>query len=208
MHETIVEMARDIGGAIQEAFAGVETTVAIGGSQVMLAYYARFPNAIEMNGLTDREIARRPLQQRGWVGHEKGIALWDTYLIQRKTNMLFGVTHYLPVPDDRIGALRNLQVFVPDLVVPPGKIPGVEGRLDWVKATMIVYDADVMTPLIGRDNVRFTPFEHHLDDYIVKKMPHLDVAEVRKDYAAFRRFYFDHNEDPRRQEAIEQFLRR
>ncbi|HET9299743.1 MAG TPA: hypothetical protein VFO11_07335 [Candidatus Polarisedimenticolaceae bacterium] len=98
-----VEEARRAGAELERAFAGVPVRVAIYGSQAMLAYYARFPYVLEAHtGLTDREIARRPLPARGRVGHEKTVGL--AYLRTRDIDFVFGFGLFpvRPPPERRI----------------------------------------------------------------------------------------------------------
>ena len=149
---------------------------------------------------------------RATVGHEKLLPLFDDYyVLKRRMNFNFGILRYnsAEFPGDRIGSLRNVEVYIPEVVIRPGFVPDLAGRMDmWAKATMIVYDNEVMAPLVGRKNIRFTPFGEYLDDYIANKMRVIDIKEVRKDYAAFQRFYFAHNSDYERQRAFTNFLGR
>jgi hypothetical protein len=60
------------GETLRRFFAGLPVRVAFMGSEARVVYYSEVPVAIECAaGLTDRFIARRPLEHRGRVGHEK-----------------------------------------------------------------------------------------------------------------------------------------
>jgi hypothetical protein len=75
----------------------------------------------------------------------------------------------------------------------------------FARATMLTYDADLMARLAGRPGLRFTPFPEFLDRYM-PTMGDLGQAKVRQDLAAFKRFYFDHNDDPIRLRVLEAFF--
>jgi hypothetical protein len=81
-----IQQARVIGTALRRYQQDESMTVLISG-QNALAYYARFPVAIEATGLTDRTIARSALEQRGRPGHEKSATL--DYLRERRVDFVF-----------------------------------------------------------------------------------------------------------------------
>ena len=131
-----VEEARRAGDVLHRALAGVPVRVAIYGSQAMLAYYARFPYVLEAHtGLTDREIARRPLPSRGRVGHEKTVGL--TYLRGRDIDFVFGFGLFPvnPPPSRRIqvGEVTGMIVrYRPDVVEALRGRPGLTlDGVDW-----------------------------------------------------------------------------
>jgi hypothetical protein len=207
-----IEAFRKTGAQLHRALADGEAKIAISASQAMLGYYARMSVTIEMNGLTDEYIAHRQIQVRGRVGHEKALPLWDDYLNRRGINFIFGLTRFAEFPDDHIGSLRNIEFLVPDIVIPKGGAFELDaGRQDlWVKGTMIVYEDKLMRQLLERKDIRFTPFQKHLDDYITNRLQDSDtdiaIDLIRKDYAAFKHFYFDHTEDHRRQDVFIRYL--
>jgi hypothetical protein len=193
-------MARKVGESLREQLRGTEAVVAIAGMEAMLAYYAEFPTVIDRYGLTDRNIAHRPITGRYDIGHEKVSPITDPYLLECRVSFVFdSLTEYHPIPGDRIGQLRNIDFFVQE--------QGGERKSGWVKATMLTYQARVMEKLRGRQGVRFTPFPDYLDAYIAE-LPKKDRDQVRLDYSAFQRFYFDHNDDTGRQRAFERYLSR
>ncbi len=74
------------GRKLKMMFEGEYVRVLLRG-QDALAYYAKFPECVEENGLTDVYIAHLPVADRGRPGHEK-TAPWD-YLLARKVHFLF-----------------------------------------------------------------------------------------------------------------------
>lgn len=63
---------RHKGEVLRRHLEGLDVRVAFAGGEARTVYYSKVPVAIECaTGLTDRTIARQPLQRRGRVGHEK-----------------------------------------------------------------------------------------------------------------------------------------
>ncbi|MCA8955416.1 MAG: hypothetical protein KDC87_05045 [Planctomycetes bacterium] len=177
---------------LARAFAGTDLRIAIKGTQAMLAYYGEFPLAIEIHGLTDRYIARRRVTHRGRVGHEKLLPFEDPYYARRGVDLVVGPVHDERIRDDRIGAeWRRLEFDMPGVRF-NGMSPG-----GWFRATLLTYDRNVLRALDGRAGFRYRRFEERLDAYLatVESRP---SDELRADFQAFQRFYFDHNHDPRR----------
>lgn len=176
----VVEQARALGTEFRELTAGTEPRLAIYGSQAMLAYYSGAPLVIEAHaGLTDAALAHRTITERGRVGHEKQAPM--AYLEQRGIDFRFsfGLAHF---PTRRLRSIR---------------IGGLEGEI-------IVYRRELMRALSGRPGIEFVDFEAFLDDYLENIDRH--SGEVDTDYRAFRRFYFDHNLDPARQQRFESVI--
>lgn len=190
-----------MGRYLRERLEGQEPVLAVGGAAAVVAYYSGWPTVIELNGLTDRTIARRRLSSRGRVGHEKLIPLTDPYLLERGVHFVcVPFFNDFPAVRDRVPEdLRHL-TFVPGAV-----LPGQDKPLE-IKLTMLTYDRRIMDPLVGAKDVRFQPFDRFLDRYI-RELGQKSREEVRLDYAAFCRFYFDPNKDAGRQKAFEDFLR-
>ena len=68
--------------ATRATMQAADPVVAFVGAQAALIFYWDITTAIEaQTGLTDRSIARMPLEERGWVGHEKSAPL--AYLRER-----------------------------------------------------------------------------------------------------------------------------
>jgi hypothetical protein len=69
------DRSRRNGATLARLFDGLPVRVAFFGGEAALVWHARPEVAIECEtGLTDREIARRPLAERGRIGHEKHAA--------------------------------------------------------------------------------------------------------------------------------------
>ncbi len=198
---------RTIGQRLRETLRGTGARAVVPAMQAMLGYFAAFPVAIEVNGLTDEVLAHRPLAARGPVGHEKATRAFDDYFVERGMHFVFGVLDFVrPPPGDRIGDSRYVAFFVPGIPFPAALVPGGRTPVDWwVRATLITYDRELMATLAVRADVQCQRFEDYLDRYLAD-LPRRDPAEVAADFADFRRFYFDHNEDPERRAAFEGFL--
>ncbi|MBX3464301.1 MAG: hypothetical protein KF830_14110 [Planctomycetes bacterium] len=180
------EAFRRAGERLRELFAGLEVRIAFGGSQANLAFRSRVPVAIELYGLTDAFIARRPLARRGPVGHEKGYLECPGYYEQR------GVHFHFEGAYGRGDEWRR--------VVFPGEVP--------VGAQLVVYDRDLMRELRRRaPDLVAVDLEQHLDDYLAQ-LGGRPREQVAADYAKFRAAWFDHTPDPARQQAFERFLGR
>ncbi|MBL9077673.1 MAG: hypothetical protein JNL08_09225 [Planctomycetes bacterium] len=178
------EAFRRAGERLRELFAGLDVRIAFGGSQANLAFRSRVPVAVELYGLTDAFIARRPLARRGQAGHEKGYLQCPGYYEQRGVHFHFE------------GAYGSADAW--RRIVFPGPVP--------VGAQLVVYDRELMQELRRRaPDLVAVDFERLLDDYLAQ-LDGRPKAEVAADYAKFRAAWFDHTDDPRRQAAFEQFL--
>jgi hypothetical protein len=162
----------------------------------MLGYFGDFPTVIEQHGLTDAWIAHRPLEARGRIGHEKGLHLLHPYLAERGVDLVLGPWRGDEFPEDPIGAESRVFEFHMESV-PYYGIP----RDHWFRATLITYDRDVLDAVADDPTFRFPRFEDRLDEYIRSIDSHTP-PEVLADLAAFRQFYFDHNDDPARLAAF------
>lgn len=186
---TWAEAFRVCGDYLRPLFADLDVRVAIAGGHANLAYRARVPVAIEVAaGLTDAHIARLPYLARGKAGHGKPRD--PAYLEAR------GVQFHLE----------------PDYLRPPPPAPDPEPWRDilftpvGLPMRLVTWDRGLMRELLRRDpSIRVQDFEHVLDAYLAD-LPNKPKAQVAQDYAEFRRFYFDHNDDPERRRAFEAFL--
>jgi hypothetical protein len=176
---------RFCGAYLQPLFAGLDVRVAIAGSHANLAYRSRATVAIEVAaGLTDAHIARLPYLVRGKAGHGKPRD--PEYLEQRGVHFHFEEDYLRGSPD--VEPWR-------DVLFPVG-----------LPARLVTWDHELMKELLRRDpTIQVADFEQVLDDYLAD-LPHKKKADVRRDLARFRRFYFDHNEDSERLGAFEAFL--
>jgi hypothetical protein len=176
---------RFAGTLLRPTFEDLDATVLLGG-QACFGYYAGFRTLIEGAGLTDSTIAHQTIARRGRVGHEKQ-APYD-YLLERRVNFRFSRK---PYKDDDY---RIFGIVLTDQVAIAGEI--------------ITYDSALMRELAARlgRNIRFVPFEGYLDYYIENTLPTKTPADLAHDYAEFKEFYFDYNEDPERESAFRKAL--
>ncbi|MDD9932697.1 MAG: hypothetical protein OXT09_03800 [Myxococcales bacterium] len=141
----------------------------------MIGYYAR-SYVLDRRGLTDAHVAHLPLRKRGRPGHEK--LAGDRYVRSRQVHFIDGGHH--------------------------PKWFGRTGRIRWGAGTgrrvwhIYRYDRDLMAAIRELDmGVRFTDFERYLDRYLAR-LERKDPARVRRELEWFKRYYFDHNDDPAR----------
>lgn len=176
-----IDNQREFGEFLRPHFAGLDVTVLLRG-QCCLGYFAGFETCIENSGLTDATIARRRTTSRGRIGHEKTADY--AYLIRRRTHFVFNRPLYKE-RDYRVAYFRM-----------PGDIA--------LRAEMITYDAVLMSELAERfgSGIHFTAFPDYLDDYIAETLPSRSPEALAADYAEFKEFYFDYNDDPERQRAF------
>ena len=111
-----MQLLRETARATRVTMQAANPIVAFVGAQAALIYYWDIETAIEaQTGLTDRQIARQTLDERGWIGHEK-IAPME-YLKER------GVAFILrPPPPER----RNPQTNVLRIDGLPGEFEVLE----------------------------------------------------------------------------------
>ena len=184
----MTEAMRIFGHYLHDTWAGLGVRIAIAGSHANLAFRSEVPVAIECAaGLTDARIAHTPVVQRGTVGHERGFGQFLDYLVrERRVHFMFDV-HFKV--GDLTDAHRDIFFFA-----------GIPARL-------VIYDRQLLQELKRRDpNVRFTEFEAVLDGYLAE-LPSKAKPQVQQDFAAFRSFYFDHNDDAPRRQRFEEFLK-
>ncbi len=181
--------AVDLRAALLKSYTtGLDYSVAFLGGEARLVYRARVPLAIESEtGLTDRYLARRRVSSEGSelrIGHEKTAPL--TYLIdERKIDLVF----FASAPQ-RLGL--------------EGAIPEVRVRFGMLNGWLLHWDAELVWALRER-GVDVEDFPRVLDGYIAS-MPSQPNEEVARNYEQFKRFYFDHVDDPARRSPFEQRL--
>lgn len=174
------EAFRRAGHELQRLFAGLDVRIAVAGGQANLAFRSRVPVAIECaGGLTDAFIAHLPIARRHKPGHDRPWPLYPEYLERRRVQFMFELSYGADDPWREVAFL--------------GSIP----------ARLVRYDRTLMQELRRRDpGLVATDFERFLDDYIAA-LPGRSKQQVAADLAKFRRFYFDHEQDPVRLAAIE-----
>jgi hypothetical protein len=172
---TRLETNRAMAAAMRECFEGTDAVIMVQGGQANLAYYARFPVALERYGLTDVHIAHSPPPPiRGRPGHEK---LADAeYIYERRVNLRF---HHRPA--------KFLEQYV------QFALPWKSG---YVYGDIIVYDRELMDRLKSCAGVRFLDFPIFLQYEYIPRIGKMRAEEVARDYNQFQRYYFDHNPDP------------
>lgn len=145
----------------------------------LLGYYSHMP-LIDRLGLTDATVAHQEIEKRGRPGHEKWAK--PEYIRERGVHFIRGGGY--PKWFRSYGTIRW------------GK--GTGGRRWYI----LKYDPELMNALRELDpEVYFHDFEVYIDRYIAR-LPNTPVKKVRKEWDWFKKYYFDHNEDPIRREAF------
>ncbi|MFT4511862.1 MAG: arabinofuranosyltransferase [Planctomycetota bacterium] len=173
------------GDYMQELCDGLDVRIAITGGHANVAFRSRVPVAVECAaGLTDAYIARLQQKHRRKVGHGKPRD--PLYLEKRGVHFMLEAD-YLEEDSWRLIYFASTPVPLP--------------------CAIVTWDRELMRELHRRDPaIQFVDFEQHLDAYI-EAFPNKRKAEVAEDLKKFRRYYFDHNEDPRRLAIFEAFIK-
>lgn len=161
---------RDTARRLGRCLDGTGAVVLVKGGQAILAYYARFPVAVEQHGLTDAAIARTPMSGRGRPGHEKSGTpeyLW----YERRVNLRF---HFSPA--------RNVPMYT---------LLGLED----ITGDILVYDRALMERLKRCSGARFLDFPVWLERDYMPQIAARRPAELARDWVYFQQFYFDQNPD-------------
>lgn len=174
------------GDYMQELCDGLDVRIAIAGGHANIAFRSRVPVAVECAaGLTDAHIARLRQKHRRKVGHGKPR---DPLYLEKR-----GV-HFMLEQDYMVKEDPWRQIMFASKPLP-------------LPCSIVTWDRELMRELRRRDPaIQFVDFEQHLDAYI-EAFPNKRKAEVAKDLAKFRRYYFDHNEDSVRLAKFEEFLK-
>jgi hypothetical protein len=174
-----VTMRKRQGEELRAIFQGLPSRFGILGGQASLAYFARLSYVVEKYGLTDRAIARKPVEERGRPGHEK-VAL-ESDLIDRHVNFRFrAATDSLP------GALNEVQF----------------GEM---RALNVVYDPDLMAKLKGRPGFRAIDYREYFD-MLMTHGDEMSEEEVRKVWVFYRDHYFVYDKDVDRLSRIARLI--
>ncbi len=161
---------RSQGEAVGAALRGTPARVAFEGGMCVFGFYSRLPYLVEITGLTQYSLAKRPLEERGFVGHEK-VADGD-WLTENEVH------------------------FVVSQQEPPVSRP--QGRLevdritfgDRARARIHLYSDAIMDALRGREDVHFVPIERTVA-LSRRRMEQAPLAEAEAIYRELRRYYFD-----------------
>jgi arabinofuranosyltransferase len=174
--EHLQKMQRE-GIMLRKYFAGLPVSVVFWGTQARLMYYAEPAVAIEgTTGLTDTYIAHQPLSSRGSPGHEKRVP--RSYLHTRHVNFTFD--------DDTTGFI--------DVIF----FGNIRGRI-------IAYNNEVMSKLAAYPEIKFVKIPEFIDSYITA-MKSFPREKILRDYRNLKSFYFNHNQDPVRENAFIQHI--
>ncbi len=184
MHEIDeLDHAADV---LRPYFEGLPARVAIFGGEARVAYKARFHVAIECGGaLTEPEIARGELTERGRPGHEKFPSA--EYLIEkRRVHLTFA-----RAAEEQLHIGR----FVPRVYVQFG-----EDQF----ARVLHWDPELMQALEER-GARFPEIGHVLEAAL-RQFAQLPPPERERLFARLERFYFRHVDDPAREAEFRDLL--
>jgi len=155
---------------LRDCLAQTHAVIMVQGGQAALAYYAKFPVAIERYGLTDTHIAHEPIRVRGRPGHEKvGSA---RYIYERGVNLRINYSE-----------LRNVPMYT---------LFGLQG----VRGEIIVYDRKLMDHMKTCGGARFLDFPLYIQQTWLPNVPNEMDFRLRRDWEHFQLFYFMHNPDP------------
>jgi hypothetical protein len=143
--------------------------VAFEGGMCVFGYYSGLPYLVEITGLTQYSLAKRPLAERGFIGHEK---VADSEWLA-KNEIHFVVSQALPPVTRRPGTLRLDEIYFGDLA----------------KARIHIYSDDVMDALRGLPDVDFVPIERVVE-LSKRRMERASLGEAERIYEDLQRFYF------------------
>ncbi len=160
---------RHQGEVLGKHLQGTTARVGLLSGQDAVAYFGHLPYALEGQGLTDAELARMPLSERGRPGHERPVT--PEHLLRR------GVHFRL-----RYGFTLHLQLYR-------------QIRFDDLYGEIVRYDPVLMRQLAGRPGINFVPFPYFMQDYLQRIGEYLP-QRLLQDYLDFQLFYFAHNQDP------------
>jgi hypothetical protein len=162
---------RTVARPLRECLAGTNAVLIVQGGQAGLAYYARFPVAIERYGLTDPTIAHTPIRVRGRPGHEKVASA--AYIYKRRVNLRINYQ-----------AARGSPVYA------------LIGMPEGILGEIIVYDRALMEHMKTCPGAQFLDFPLWLEADYLPRVARLSPVQLLRDWNHFQLFYFQHNADP------------
>jgi membrane-bound metal-dependent hydrolase YbcI (DUF457 family) len=151
-----------------QALGHLPIRAAFEGGMCVFGYYSKLPYLVEMTGLTQYSLAKRPLASRGHVGHEK--AADDEWLTRNTIHLIFSQA---PPPVSRSGPSRVDEIYFGDAL----------------KARIWIYDDAIMDRLRSDSRVRFTPIEETLREAQrhIARAPHEEAKRIQE---VLQRYYF------------------
>jgi hypothetical protein len=165
-----IDARRRQGDAVGAALRESGARVAFEGGMCVFGYYSRLPYLVEITGLTQYSLAKRPLLVRGAIGHEKGAD--DAWL--REHGVHFVVS----------------QAFPP--IAKPAQRAHDEVRFgDLARARIVLYDDAVMDRLRGLPGVDFVPIERVIEA-AAREMQAATPERAAEILAGLDAWYFDH----------------
>jgi hypothetical protein len=181
------------GRVLRRYLGDLPVRVAFLGAYARTVRDARIPIAIESEtGLTDSTIAHQRLTERTRPGHEKRAD--PNYLVHdRGVHFAVGSAAY-----ETLG----LEELVPPLRVTLPDRDGIlaDGETLWI----VRWDPQIMHELVRRGAI--VPNLPAIIDRIVADLDRMPDAEAQRFYDELSRVYFDHVDDPARQQAFERRL--
>jgi len=166
--ETIAGRARQ-GAAVRDALAGTPVRAAFEGGMCVFGYYSELPYLVEVTGLTQYSLAKRPLAERGRIGHEK--APDAEWFAENRIHLLFK---------------RDLPPLKPSQN--PAAIDEIRFD-DLARAQILHYEDAVMDPLRDRPDVHFVPIEVAILR-AAEQMVQAPLPAAERIYDQLDRYYF------------------
>ncbi len=171
-----------LGELFDEDYRPVVATSGIG----MVGYYSRL-EVIDLLGLTDARIARRPVEERGMVGHEK---VPRAGYVLRKRGAVIGRWQGL-FPQPRWRPVTRLDM-------------GLELDEQW---RAFCYEPELVAYVEAHPEMSLRDFTEIIDRWLTRGPWRPAPITASSDVAFFDAYYFACNDDPERKEAVERRLR-
>jgi hypothetical protein len=167
-----------------QSLAHLPIRAAFEGGMCVFGYYSRLPYLVEMTGLTQYSLAKRPLAARGHVGHEK--VADDEWLTRNRIHLIFSQA---PPPVSGSGPIRVDEIAFGDVL----------------KARIWIYEDAIMDRLRSDPRVKFTPIEDTLRE-AQRHIARAPYEEAQRIHAVLQRYYF-RSAGPARQALADELAR-
>ena len=168
--EEVIAARRRQAEVVGVALAGTDARVTFEGGMCVFGYYSGLPYLVEMTGLTQYSLARLPLAQRGWIGHEKRAT--DVWLTDHDIH--FVLSQRFPPVARPPGADTTDLVYFGDVAV----------------ARIHRYDDAVMEALRRRPGVSFVPIQQVIERRR-REIERASPERAREILAWLERYYLD-----------------